>query len=119
MEGKEQQLVVWISPQAGRRPHRWAGPRLTPGQPFAYQLLLHPGMGPGGVLGHATDTVPWSTLAGASPWGPERLPWLPHWATGHGQRGPQDRPFRGQELRMTTWRATYRFAELSAPYGGI
>jgi hypothetical protein len=117
VEGKEQQLVVQISPQAGRSPHRWAGPRLTPGQPFTYQILLHPGMGPGGVLGRPSDTAPWSTLVGASPWGPERLPWLPHWAMGHGQRGPQDRPFRGQELQMTTWRATCRFEELSAPHG--
>jgi hypothetical protein len=119
VEGKEQQLVVQISPQVGRSPHRWAGPRLTPGQPFTHQILLHPGMGPGGVLGRSTDTAPWSTWAGASPWGPERLPQLPHWAMGHGQRGPQDRPFRGQELRMTTWSAPCGVAELSVFHESI
>jgi hypothetical protein len=113
LEGAEQRLVVRISMQAGRSPHRWSGPRLAAGQPFAYHLLLHRGMGPGGVLVRPTDGAAWSSLTAASPWGPERLPPLAHWAIGHGQRGPRDHPFRGTDLRLGVHLAELRFEDLA------
>jgi hypothetical protein len=98
----ENRLTVLLSPQPGRSPHQWFGPALEPGSPFALQLAIHTGMGPGGLLWRWNDDSPWSSLEGASPWGAERLVWPSTWSIGHGKRGPDDRPFRGQNLH-TTW----------------
>jgi hypothetical protein len=98
--GPENRLGVLLSPAPGRSPHLWHGPLLNPGQPFELQLAIHTGMGPGGLLWRWDDAGPWSSMAAASPWGPERLTWPERWAIGRGRRGPGDRPFRGPELRV-------------------
>lgn len=100
LEGAEQRLVAQLSPQAGRSPHRWLGATLQAGQPFEVTLVLHPGMGPGGILGRDWVSGRWSSWIGASAWGVERLPSLEQWAVGHGQRGPTDRPFCGEQLAV-------------------
>ncbi len=99
--GCEQRLAVLIAPQPGRSPHLWTGPTLSPGDPFLLQLAIHTGMGPGGLLWRWDDESPWSSLNGAGAWGAERLTWPARWSMGHGQRGRADRPFRGDELRIT------------------
>jgi len=99
--GGEHRLSVLLSPAPGRSPHLWHGPLLPPGKPFSIQLAFHTGMGPGGLLWRSDDGGAWSSLAAASPWGAERLTWPDRWSVGHGQRGPDDRPFRGEKLRVT------------------
>jgi hypothetical protein len=102
--GRENRLGVLISPAPGRSPALWLGPLLTPGAAFDVQLAIHTGMGPGGILWRPHDGAPWSSLAGMSPWGAERLTWPAQWCLGHGQRGADDRPFRGGGLRAA-WQA--------------
>jgi Calcineurin-like phosphoesterase len=105
LTGETNQVTILVSPQPGRSPHRWNGPALRPGEPFSLQIALHPGMGPGGLLWRWDDQSPWSSLVGASPWGIERLVWPDTWAIGHGQRGTDDQPFRGSDLRSRYHRA--------------
>jgi hypothetical protein len=100
--GREHRLSVLLSPAPGKSPHLWHGPTLPSNEPFTIQLAIHTGMGPGGLLWRMDDAASWSSLTAASPWGAERLPSLARWSIGHGQGGPQDRPFRGLNLE-TGW----------------
>ncbi len=99
--GQERRLSLLLSPAAGRSPHLWTGPTLSPGNPFSIQVAIHTGMGPGGILWRWDDDAPWSSFTAASPWGAERLPWPSRWSVGHGQRGPADRPFQGRGLHVS------------------
>lgn len=101
LTGPRHRLTVAIAPAPGRSPHQWTGPALAAGQPFELQLALHPDMGPGGVLCRSGVGKPWSTLAGASAWGPERLNWPDTWGIGHGQNGPDDRPFTASNVKVS------------------
>jgi hypothetical protein len=98
LAGPEQHLMAVIGPQPGRSPHVWHGPPVR--GPFALDLLLHAGMGPGGLL--LRQDGAWTSLANASPWGLERLDWPDTWSVGHAQHGPADRPFRGANLYVST-----------------
>jgi hypothetical protein len=91
-----------LGPEPGRSPHTWHGPALRPNQAFDVRLLVHAGMGPGGLLCRLAGDATWSSLAAASPWGAERLQWSSRWAIGHGQLGANDRPFRGSDLVVST-----------------
>jgi hypothetical protein len=102
LRGREQRLTVIVGPEARRSPHYWHGPSLAPGQPFDLQLVLHAGMGPGGILWRAGENAPWSSLTAASAWGVERLGWPTHWSIGHAARGPDDQPFRGTSLDVSS-----------------
>jgi hypothetical protein len=85
----------------------WYGPVLAPGQAFSIQVALHIGLGPGGMLWRHDDGSPLSSLTGVSAWGAERLPSITNWQAGSsGRQG--DRPFRGQNLRVTTMCAADR-----------
>lgn len=106
--GRDPFVAVQLSPTPGRSPALWRGPALAPGAPFDFQLAVHSGMGPGGILWRQDDASPWSSLAAASPWGAERLTWPERWGPGHGQGGPGDRPFRGQLLRVAAYVAEQR-----------
>jgi hypothetical protein len=99
LAGPEQRLSMLMSHTAGRSPHLWHGPTLRAGEPFSVQIAIHTGMGPGGLLWRQNDTSPWSSLAGASPWGAERLRWPEKWTVGQSQRGLSDKPFRGTSLQ--------------------
>ena len=98
MRGPEQRLTVIIGPEPRRSPHYWTGPAIRPGAPFDIRLLIHTGMGPGGIMCSLGEDESWSSLAAASPWGAERLPWPTRWSIGHGQGGPADRAFLGNDL---------------------
>ncbi len=100
LQGCDQRLALLLAPQPGRSPHLWTGPTLSPNRPFALQVALHSGMGPGGLLWRWDETTPWSSMHGASAWGVERLPGTSHCSVGHAQRGPHDRPFRGDRLHI-------------------
>jgi len=104
LSGPDQRPTVSISinPNPGRSPHYWFGPALAPGEAFDLTLALHGGMGPGGVLMRQGTGGPWSTLQGASAAGPEALAALPWWIVGHGDGGPEDRPFLGRDLAVRT-----------------
>ncbi|CAN5372234.1 hypothetical protein BH10CHL1_BH10CHL1_37340 [soil metagenome] len=102
LRGCELSLSVLLSPVAGRSPHLWQGPQLTPNAAFSIQLALHAGMGPGGILWRWNDTTTWSSLTAASAWGAEQLTWPAEWSIGHAQGGRADRPFRGSNL-IVTW----------------
>ncbi|HEY8564304.1 MAG TPA: hypothetical protein VIL65_02305 [Beijerinckiaceae bacterium] len=100
LAGPEQRLIAVLGPQAGRSPGTWIGPALAPDTSFDFTLALHAGLGPGGLLLREGEDGPWSSLQGAAAWGLERLVWPAAWSLGHGQHGPDDRPFSGAELSV-------------------
>lgn len=102
LSGPEQRLTAILEPEPGRSPHYWHGPSFKAGASFDIQLLVHPGMGPGGLLYRLATDAPWSSLSAASAWGAERLDWPGHWSIGHGQGGPEDRAFLGRNLAVST-----------------
>ena len=98
--GPEQRLSVLLAPQVGRSPHLWTGPALAAGTPFHLQLLLHPGMGPGGLLWRSGADAPWTSLTCASAWGLGRLPTTANLSVGCGKAGEEDRVWQGPDLRV-------------------
>lgn len=109
VRGSEQRLCVLLSPVPGRSPHLWLGPVLAPDKPFDIQIGLHSGMGPGGILWRWHDTMPWSSLIGASAWGAERVIWPRYWTIGHDQHSSGSAPFRGTNLEVTGYRQLLQF----------
>ena len=103
LTGTAQRLTVIIGPTPGQSPHYWFGPGFAPDAPFDVQLALHADMGPGGILWRQSDSSPWSSLQGASPWGAERLVWPHRWSVGHGKGGALDAPFRGRDLAVRSF----------------
>ncbi len=99
--GPDHRLSVVIGPTPGRSPHYWFGPCLPADDSFDIELALHGAMGPGGVLWRDTGATGWTSLEGASPWGPERLDWPEFWSVGHGKRGADDRAFAGADLAVS------------------
>ena len=79
----------------------WAGPVLTPGEPFDLQVAIHPGMGPGGVMWRPYENAAWTSMASESPRGAEQNGWTIEWKLGHDVCGPHDRPFTGSGLQVT------------------
>jgi hypothetical protein len=103
LRGREQRLTVIIGPEARRSPHYWLGMPLGAERPFDFQMLIHCGMGPGGIMYRENDGDAWSSLAAASPWGAERLEWPEHWVVGHGPRDLNDRAFQGADLAASAF----------------
>ncbi|HQS17451.1 GNAT family N-acetyltransferase [Reyranella sp.] len=101
LRGYEQRLTVILEPEPGRSPHYWLGPAVTADAPFDIQLLVHPGMGPGGLLYRLAADAPWSSLSSASAWGAERLDWPGRFSVAHGPEGPRDRAFLGRDLAVS------------------
>jgi hypothetical protein len=95
--GPEQRLTVIVGPESRRSPHYWYGSALKPNEVFDIRLLIHPGMGPGGIL-VSKDIGDWSSLIAASPWGAERVNWPERWSVGHAEGGTPDRVFHGRSL---------------------
>jgi hypothetical protein len=108
--GPEQRLVVQLAPERNRSPHSWIGPAVEPGQPFALDLMLHPGLGPGGILWRASGSEAWTSLTGSSAWGLERLPRLPHWSIGMTKGNADDRAFGGEGLIVRASQTKIRLA---------
>jgi hypothetical protein len=95
LRGPEQRLCVIHAAAPGRSPSHWFGPALGAGEDFALELLLHGGMGPGGVLWRTGPDAPWDSLRSAASWGPERIDWPMRWHVGAG--------FRGEGLELRFW----------------
>jgi hypothetical protein len=101
LRGPQQRLTVTMAPEAHRSPHFWHGPSFAPGEPFDIRILFHAGMGPGGILCWSEQDEGWSSLAAASPWGPERLRWPERWSIGQGPNGQEGRKFLGASLKAS------------------
>jgi hypothetical protein len=98
--GPELRLSVLLAPQPGRSPHLWFGPTVPAGESIGFQVMLHPGMRPGGLLWRWSADEPWSSLNGASAWGLERLPPIANVSIGHASASVEDRPFLGSYLNI-------------------
>lgn len=102
LRGPEQRLTVAIGPEPRRSPHYWHGPALDPDMTFDISLVVHTGMGPGGIMYRSGGDARWSSLVAASPWGAERLDWPARWNIGHAQSGRADRAFLESDLAVAT-----------------
>lgn len=102
LRGPDQRLTAILEPEPGRSPHYWLGPTLSRDAPFDLQVMLHPGMGPGGLLYRTEPDGRWTSMSAASAWGMERLHGPADWTIGHGESGPHDRPFLGRNLAVST-----------------
>jgi hypothetical protein len=97
LRGPCQQLCVLLAPMAGRSPQLWRGPEIGIGHAFSIQLVIHEGMGPGGLLWRTAESAPWSSLISSAQWGPERITWPRRWGVGD---DPSGRAFRGSDLKV-------------------
>ncbi|MBX3069032.1 MAG: metallophosphoesterase [Thermomicrobiales bacterium] len=119
LRGPEQRLCVLLSPEPGRSPHLWLGPPLCDPTPRhtelladlpsgrlsdSFQVAIHRGMGPGGILWRWDDQSPWTSMTAASPWGAERIIWPAHWGVGHSRGDVHAQPFRGDGLGVSGFR---------------
>jgi hypothetical protein len=101
LRGPQQRLTAILHHAPGRSPHYWLGGPILPGNPFDIEVMLHPDMGPGGIMYRAAGDRPWTSMSAASPWGLECVKASREWCIGHSCGGAADRPFLGAEL--TAW----------------
>ncbi|MEE3369247.1 MAG: hypothetical protein VX346_07880 [Planctomycetota bacterium] len=100
VDGDSGRLLVRLVPLSGYGWQVWGGPSLAVDQPFDFQIVLHPGMGPGGILFRVEESAAWSTLDSTSSKGCEDLKRPQRWAVGHGQSGVADQPYQGDSIRV-------------------
>ena len=105
LTGTPQRLTVRLVPQSGFGWQTWTGAELPAGRPFDFQVALHSGMGPGGILFRHNDEAPWQSLSSSSSKGTEDLTWPRTWTIGEGQSGLADEPFVGTNLSVDFGRA--------------
>lgn len=96
LAGPERRLLVLLQPIPGRSPHAWFGPALANEGRIDFELMLHPDLGPGGILWRPSRERPWTSLEGYSAWGIDRVPHAVHWHVGRAPNG--DLPFQGGGL---------------------
>jgi hypothetical protein len=113
LEGTPSRLTVRLIPQSGFGWQTWTGPVIDPSHHFDWQLALHPGLGPGGVLIRSRDDTAWQSLMTTSSKGVEELKWPQSWWLGHGPSGIHDWPFTGSNLHVA-WQQT-SLPEVGAP----
>ena len=93
-------LLVRAVPRPGGGTEQWRGSVPNRDGRFGFQLAVHTGMGPGGLVFRADETCPWSSLASPSARGLEGLEWPRSWAVGCGPSGTSDKPYRGSDLTV-------------------
>jgi hypothetical protein len=101
--GLERELTVVIAAAEGRSPQIWRGPQLHTQSDFAFQLVLHEGMGPGGIMWRPDEHAGWTSLAATSAWGAERLELTQRshrWSVGHDRADTTRARFRGENLSV-------------------
>lgn len=103
-EGCPPRLTVRLLPESGGSGQTWLGLVFEEGAALDFQLALHSGMGPGGILYRPADGFAWSSLKSSSARGAERMSWPYSWAVGCGPSGSSDQPFRGDHLELA-WMA--------------
>jgi hypothetical protein len=99
-EDGSRRLTVRLLPQSGSGTQVWRSARIDDKAPFNFQLALHGGMGPGGILFRFRDEDPWSSLTTSSSRGAENLRWPSGWHIGYGVNGANDDPFLGSGLQL-------------------
>lgn len=92
----DRRLLVLLQPIPGRSPHAWFGPALAPENRIDLEPMLHPDLGPGGILWRPSGERPWTSLQGYSAWGIDRVPHAVQWHVGCAPNG--DLPFQGGDL---------------------
>jgi hypothetical protein len=92
-------LTVSLVPEPGGGAQTWTGPTMRLNQRFSFELAIHTGMGPGGVLYRANASSPWSSLLSTSARGASGMAQPEHWVLSHARSGLADRPFLGDDLR--------------------
>lgn len=98
--GDSNRLMVRIVPVPGGSWQEWKGPVIDKNQAFDYQIALHSGMGPGGILLRKNKADSWSSLESVSNKGISDFRPPTNWTFGYGQSGKSDRPFGGKDLRV-------------------
>ncbi|MBI2191455.1 MAG: metallophosphoesterase [Planctomycetes bacterium] len=78
LAGARRQLRLHLRAYSGE-PGSWKGFEIGPSDCFDFQLAVHCGMGPGGILARAHENVPWSSLSSSCAWGVERVRWPSWW----------------------------------------
>ena len=104
LEGGSQRIVVRLQPVSGSGVDTWTGPVIETDLPFDFQIAMHAGMGPGGVLYREDDSAEWSSMKSSSARGAELLMWPARWLVGHGPSGKLDAPFTGIGLQVSLHR---------------
>ena len=99
LTGLKQRLTIYLSPESGRSPHHWYGPTFYQENSFNVQIMVHNGMGPGGLLYRQGDNDPWSSMDSSSSWGVERLKWPKYWTIAKNMQDTEDKMrFKGSKL---------------------
>jgi len=93
-------LIVRLVPEQGSGSQIWKGPKIETDQPFDFQLAIHVGMGPGGIIWRQGDQTSWSSLDTTSSRGAERLAWPQFWDTGKGPLRTGESVFKGLDLQV-------------------
>jgi hypothetical protein len=96
-------VAVRLQPEPGAGVETWTGAFIDPSLPFDFQVAIHAGMGPGGVLFRSAADSEWSTMGSSSARGAELLMWPDRWLVGHGRSGALDLPFVGANLRVSSY----------------
>jgi hypothetical protein len=73
---------VRVSPQRGEPALHWRGPATS--ESFSFDIALHRGLGPGGVLFRGAEGKPWTSLATDSSKGFADISWPERWSVGMG-----------------------------------
>jgi len=103
LQGGSRRVTVKLQPVPGAGAEVWTGPAVRAMQPFDFQVAIHAGMGPGGVLHRDADASEWSTMWSSSARGAELLTLPPRWTVGHGRSGAAEMPFIGANLRISSY----------------
>ena len=69
LAGADRRLLVLLQPIPGRSPHAWFGPALAPEGQIDLEVMLHPDLGPGGIMWRPCGDHAWTSLEGYSAWG--------------------------------------------------
>jgi len=99
-DGNPARLTVRLLTGSKLGVQTWEGAALEPRAQFDFQIALHPGMGPGGILYRRDDSAPWSSLNSISPKGAEDLTWPNKWSIGRRFGNSADQPFLGGDLQI-------------------
>ena len=120
LTGAEQRLTVYISPDAGRSPHHWYAPKISPKTRFNIQIAIHNGMGPGGLLYRCDDNSFWFSLKSSTPWGAEKLKWPKIWSVGNNYMNKNNNMcFNGSDLKAKYISRFVNFKDIMKSMQGI